>query len=73
MGHFPTEKVHISKVRVGDTVIHNNREMTVCATDIKRDPFMGNLLFGDCYRLGSQLVERVVINRSMPMRINEQV
>ena len=47
------EKIHISRIRAGDTIFHDNKSMTVCDKDIKRDDFMGISLFGDCYRLGT--------------------
>lgn len=68
MSHWPMTTVHISMIRAGDTVIHRGREMTVGANDIKRDRFMGPLLFGDCYRLGQQKVQRVEITRALPNR-----
>jgi hypothetical protein len=52
-------EVHISNVKVGDTVIHNDVEMTVCRNNIKRDEFMGTTLFGDSYRLGTIPVKKV--------------
>lgn len=66
MSRWPTEEVHISSVRVGDAVVHQGKEMTVCAKDIKIDPFFGRMLFGDPYRLGMQPVKRLLIKRAMP-------
>ncbi len=66
MSHFPVTEINISMVRVGDTVIHMGKEMTVSPTNLKRDPFMGVLLFGDSYRLGYQKVKRVEINKAVP-------
>ena len=48
-----TEKRHISRIRTGDAILHNNKPMTVCRDDIKRSDFMGISIFGDCYRLGT--------------------
>ena len=47
------EKRHISRIRTGDTILHNNKTMTVCSHNIKRDDFMGISIFGDCYKLGT--------------------
>ncbi|HEY8331540.1 MAG TPA: hypothetical protein VIO83_09470 [Pseudomonas sp.] len=58
-----TEPVHISEIRAGDTVSHNGCLRTVGRSDIKRGGFMGTTLFGDSYRLGHTLVERVTFNR----------
>lgn len=54
---------HISLVFVGDTVLHNGVERTVCANDIKRCAFMGVTLFGDSYSLGHRPV--IVVNPSL--------
>lgn len=62
-----TEKVHISRISVGDVVLcPDNRERTVCKKDIKRDDFMGISLFGDSYKLGYELVTRVLYTRALP-------
>jgi hypothetical protein len=55
-----TEKVHISLITSGDTIFHNNKEMTVCNKDIKRG-FNGITIFGDSYRLGKVPVLRVIM------------
>ena len=64
MSRYPTEPVHISLIRVGDAVLHNGKEMTVCVKDMRRDSFMGSLLFGDSYRLGTRLVLRCKIDKA---------
>ena len=53
------ERVHISRVIIGDVVIHNGISSTVCKKDLDNTPFMGPTLFGDSYRLGRDLVKRV--------------
>ena len=53
--------VNINTIKPGDTVRYNGDLRTVCRGDIKRDSFMGITLFGDCFRLGNQPVERVII------------
>lgn len=55
-----TEKVHISLVKEGDTIVCTDGiERTVNRKDIKTG-FMGISLWGDSYRMGTLLVERVV-------------
>ncbi len=54
-------QIHISKVRVGDTILHNGEVKTVSGNNIKRSEFMGITLFGDSYSLGYKLVTRINI------------
>jgi len=54
-----TEKVHISRISSGDTVIHNEQIKTVTNSNIKYCSFMGTTLWGDSYHSGYKLVERV--------------
>lgn len=56
------EKVHISRIRVGDTIRHNNEVKTVSGNNIKTCRFMGTTLFGDSYSLGYKLVTRINFN-----------
>lgn len=52
--------VHISQIQVGDTIIHTDGLMrTVCKNNITHG-FAGKGLFGDSYRLGMNLVKKVV-------------
>ena len=60
MDNAKTEQVHISKISAGDTIVHNGKLTTVCGNNIKRGGFCGDTLFGDSYRLGTQLVKKVV-------------
>ena len=57
------EKVHISQIRSGDTIIHEGEMQTVCSKNITYCSFMGISLFGDCYHLGYKLVTRIVFKR----------
>ena len=52
-------KVHISTIKIGDTVLHNGKLRTVCKRVIRRCPFMGISLWGDCYNLGYKPVIKV--------------
>lgn len=60
MKSYNIKKVHISEIKEGDTIKHNNKIVTVNKEYIKRDSFMGISLFGDSYKLGYQLVEKVI-------------
>lgn len=54
-----TDKVHISKIRAGDTILHNGVMTTVSGNNISFSSFMGKSLFGDTYSLGYKLVTRI--------------
>ena len=54
-----TEMVNKREIKIGDTVVHNGELRTVCKRAFSIDEFMGLLLWGDSYRLGYKLVERV--------------
>lgn len=55
--------VHITDIRVGDTVFHDNEIRTVCASDLKKDAAIGTTLFGDSYQLGYRHVIRIQPNQ----------
>lgn len=59
------KNVHISTIRAGDTVIHQDKLMTVCNKDLKSG-FMGITLFGDAYVSGRKLVQKVIIFHAKP-------
>lgn len=54
-------KTHIKNIRVGDTINHNDKIVTVCETDIKRCDFMGLTIKGDSYNLGYKIVNKLQI------------
>lgn len=56
MSSFTFYAVDKSVIRVGDTILHEGKEMTVCRGDITRSAFMGISIFGDCYRSGHKKV-----------------
>tara|TARA_R110000765_G_scaffold356661_2_gene446764 strand:- start:446 stop:637 length:192 start_codon:yes stop_codon:yes gene_type:complete len=60
MSAFTFVEVHKSLVKSGDTIKHNDKEMTVCSSDITRCEFFGIKIFGDSYRLGTK---KVIIGR----------
>lgn len=53
------EEVHISKIKAGDTIMHNGVLTTVSGNNIKTCSFMGITLFGDSYRSGYKKVTRI--------------
>lgn len=57
---YKTKKVHISTIKHGDTILHVDGIRTVSNNNIKRG-FTGITLFGDSYRLGTQLVDKILI------------
>jgi len=55
-----TKKVHISTIKHGDTILHVDGNIrTVSNSNIKRG-FCGITLFGDSYRMETQLVEKII-------------
>jgi hypothetical protein len=58
--NYDIKEVHISQINAGDTVLHNGEMKTVSGTDIKEDKFMGKSIFGDSYKLGHELVKKVI-------------
>lgn len=63
---YETIGVHISDIRVGDTIIENGHLVTIGRNSIKRCPFFGITVRGDSYRLGERLVLKAVIKRAVP-------
>lgn len=58
---YKTKKVHISTIKHGDTILHSDGLITtVGRKNIKRG-FCGITLFGDSYRMGTQLVTKILI------------
>ena len=58
---FEVQPTHIKNIRTGDMVYHNGKLQTVSPNDLRSTEFMGLTLFGDCYKLGNQLVNKVVM------------
>ncbi len=57
------EEVNISEIKVGDTIIHHGQQRTVCRRVFGYDAFVGVLLWGDSYNMGSVLVKKVTFPR----------
>jgi len=57
------EETHITNIRIGDTVLHEGVKRTVDKDNIKYSEFMGITLWGDSYKLGTQLVKRITYGK----------
>jgi hypothetical protein len=57
--------VHISTIRSGDTVLHNEKLMTVSKNNISTVALLGVTLFGDSYHSGYKPVRKVLIRRKL--------
>ena len=57
--------VHISNIQAGDTIMLNGNTTTVCKNNIglAKDDLLGKSLFGDSYKSGHVLVEKVLFPR----------
>jgi hypothetical protein len=55
-----TKKIHITKMKAGDTVLHLGYVKTLSETSIKRGGFMGDRIWGDSYQCGSKPVIVVI-------------
>jgi len=53
------KEVHISTIKNGDTILHNDCIHTVCNSNIKSG-FLGVTLFGDSYMMGRTLVKKYI-------------
>ena len=56
---YKIKKVHVSQIRIGDTVEHEGHLKTVGKGNIKECNFMGTSLFGDTYNSGTKPVIKV--------------
>lgn len=54
------QEVHISTIKVGDTILHNGEVTTVNKNYMGYSNFMGHSLFGDSYKLGTVLVKKII-------------
>lgn len=55
-------KTHKDTIQVGDVILYNGKETTVCKKDIKHDRFMGRSIFGSAY----PIVTKVIYYRMTP-------
>ena len=58
-GNFHFKKCHITTIKNGDMIKHNNKIMTVNNRDIKISTVMGITIFGDSYNLGYKPVIKI--------------
>ena len=52
-------EVHITDIRVGDTVLYRGELKTVCQNNIRKDDILGVMLWGDSFRAGIIPVQKV--------------
>lgn len=51
----------IKDIKIGNTIIDNDgKRKLVSQGNLKYDKFMGLTLFGDCYKLGTQKVRKLI-------------
>jgi hypothetical protein len=62
--NYTIENVNISTISAGDTIEHCGEIVTVGKNNIKYCNFMGYTIFGDSYKLGYQLVKKVIIHKA---------
>lgn len=60
MTAYQIAPTHIDLIRPGDTVLVDGHLKTVCRGDVRKG-FTGTTLWGDCYLLGTLLVQRAII------------
>jgi len=65
------QNVHISQIKVGDTVLHDGVIRTVCKNNINHCSFMGKSIFGDSYKLGRDKV--VLLQPSEIRKVQEEL
>ena len=54
----------IKDIRIGDRIIDNGgTTKTVSKGNLKYSKFMGLTLFGDCYKLGTQKVRKLIYKK----------
>jgi hypothetical protein len=63
MKNAEIEKVHISTIRIGDTVKHEGEIKTICKNVLKYSSFLGFSIFGDSYNLGHKKVEKITFKK----------
>jgi hypothetical protein len=59
--NYNIQHTHISQIRVGDTIISKDGFMrTICKSNLGGDDFIGKTINGDSYKMGTELVEKVL-------------
>lgn len=59
-----TKTIHISQVRVGDVILHENTIKTLSAQYLKKNGFMNTSIWGDSYELGTKPVIKFIWDKS---------
>jgi len=54
-----TKNVHIADLRVGDTILHENKPKTLSRASFSYDEFLGRRVDGDSYQLGHKPVQLI--------------
>lgn len=63
---YTPRPVHISQIRIGDVVECHGGLRTVSKGDMKHDPFIGYILWGDSYRCGTVPVIKADVFHAKP-------
>ena len=54
----------IQDIKIGDMIVDNDDKIkSVSQGNLKYDKFMGLTLFGDCYKLGTQKVRKLIYKK----------
>lgn len=67
--NYSIKEVHISTIKVGDTVEYNGVLKTVGKESFGYAPLMGETLWGDSYKMGHQPVKKAIIHRAIPQKV----
>ena len=59
--NYQLVKVHKDTINCGDMILFDGKIKTVCKKDIKYSEFMGITIFGNSFKLGYQLIKKVVL------------
>ena len=54
-----TKNVHIADLRVGDTILHEDKPKTLSRDNFSYDEFLGRRVDGDSYQLGHKPVKLI--------------
>ncbi len=52
----------LNQIKAGDTVLHDGKIKTVSPCTIKRDPFMGVMIWGDSYHIKRKIIKCKIFN-----------
>jgi hypothetical protein len=63
LNKMESKLVHISTIRVGDTVKCKDGHMRTIGKNNLGNGFCGHTIFGDSYRMGTQPVEKIIFKK----------